>query len=243
LTPLNETQYYWRVAGINLFNHQGPWSVVRRLTVDTTPPSAPILISPADTLTTAGTPKFSWKAAPTASLYQLQVTVNFNPSDLFTNPFYASDWTRALTLTPPWLEAGTYHWRVCARDAAGNPVKVDDTPNGSCSPSRSLTILPLTPGSPKLISPPYGSTVASNTPTLTWKAVAYGNVYRVQISTSPTFTAAYIEKDTNNNPLPAKNTSYQAGALSKGKHYWRVIADNIDGTGGAWSAAWSFTVP
>jgi hypothetical protein len=238
--PLPEHLYYWRIAGINLFNHQGSWSSVRSFTVDVTPPSAPKLLNPLDSSSKVGTPAFSWSAVTGATLYQLQITVNFNPSDDFTSPVYASAWTGAMTLTPPWLEKGTYHWRVCARDAAGNPVTVNDLPNGSCSASRILTITPLTPLAPVPVSPVSGSTVTSSTPTLSWKAVAYGNIYRVQISSTSTFTN--IIQDTAQTILPEVIT-YQASSLLPGKYYWHVMAYNIDGTGGQWSVVWSFIVP
>ncbi|MDR3577950.1 MAG: hypothetical protein P4L50_29140 [Anaerolineaceae bacterium] len=225
-TTLVDGVYYWRVAGINTFGAQGLWSQARTFTIDTTPPPAPILKAPADAVTVSGTPIFSWNSAATATAYQLQ----YNLTDDFSSPAYSSAWISITQLTPPWFD-GSYYWRVCARDSVGN------TAESSCSTSRSITILPLTPVAPKLKAPAVGAKT-SNIPTLSWNSTVYGTAYEVQINPTSNFTTPEYDVSlgsvlsyTPNNPL------------ASGKYYWRVRVSNDKSVAGAWSSAWYFIVP
>jgi hypothetical protein len=89
-------------------------------------------------------------------------------------------------------------------------------------------------GVPVLSSPADGTAVSSN-PVLTWTPVAAAAKYRVQVSTSPTFSPIAWQVDTVNvNATP--ETDLPIGPL-----FWRVAAtDGATGIG-TWSDAASFT--
>src|SRR6185436_160643 len=100
-------------------------------------------------------------------------------------------------------------------------------------------------GSPTLLSPTEGQTVSSN-PTFSWTAVGGAVKYRVQVSTSPTFTPLAYNVDTVN----VKATP--PADLPLGLLYWRVAA--TDGGSGVgtytdgsftkqWGAAPTITAP
>ena len=107
--------YCWGVRAFNSAAVAGPWSPLRYITIDTTPPAAPQLLSPPNNgEATSGQLKFSWAAVPGAVRYRLQYN-----SAAVTYP--AIDVGTALTyqLASPPAE-GAYSWRVSAVDAAGN---------------------------------------------------------------------------------------------------------------------------
>jgi hypothetical protein len=131
-SALPDGVYYLRVRAINVHGAAGAWSVLRAFTVDTTPPPAPVLVAPASgvTISTTRRPIFSWRAAPTATAYILEVA-----TDAAFSTIISSNGTASLSLILPVTHAlpnGTYYWRVRARDAAGNV--------GAASSPRTVTI-------------------------------------------------------------------------------------------------------
>jgi hypothetical protein len=94
------------------------WSAVRSFTVDTTGPSAPALISPANgAAITDSTPLFDWSdSTGSPTLYQLQVDDNAD----FSSPTLTKTSSGSTTSATTALANGTYYWRVRARDALGN---------------------------------------------------------------------------------------------------------------------------
>ena len=100
-------------------------------------------------------------------------------------------------------------------------------------------------GSPTLLSPTEGQTVSSN-PTFSWTAVGGAVKYRVQVSTSPSFSPLAYNVDTvNRKATPPAD-------LPLGFLYWRVAAtDGAAGVGSftngtftkQWGAAPTITSP
>src|SRR5690349_5364819 len=88
-------------------------------------------------------------------------------------------------------------------------------------------------GSPTQLSPTEGATVSSN-PTFSWTAVGGAVKYRVQVSTSPTFTPLAYNVDTVN----VKATP--PADLPLGQLYWRVAATD-GGSGVGTYTSGSFT--
>ena len=85
--------------------------------MDTVPPAAPSLASPANgSSTTDTTPTLKWNAASSASSYEWQIANNASFS-----PVYASATATSTTYTfPSPIPNDLYYWRVRAKDAAGN---------------------------------------------------------------------------------------------------------------------------
>lgn len=225
-TPLINWQYYWRVRSLDIAGNYSEWSTIRTFTIDTTAPVIPVLISPTEGEVVRGTPSYSWLVTEdvNASVFEYD-----NNAD-FSSPVFTSEVLSATSITPPIQDVGNYYWHVKARDAAGNWSNWSD--------SRTITIKPLIPVAPSLVSPTMGKFTNDNTPTFTWKSVPDGNKYRIQISKTSTFTNPLI----SNILLSPGVLTYTAPQLANGKYYWRVKGFNILNESGAWSVVRNFTV-
>ncbi|MFN8413117.1 MAG: hypothetical protein U0Z26_12090 [Anaerolineales bacterium] len=113
--PLVDGIYYWRVRAYNTDLQPGKFSTTQIFVVDTTPPPAPMPVSPANNSTSTKKPWLQWTNVDSAVLYQIQMDNNSN----FSSP-EASDTTKNLTIKLKSLSPGIYFWHVRAKDAAGN---------------------------------------------------------------------------------------------------------------------------
>jgi hypothetical protein len=209
--------YFWRVRGLNS-EGSGPWSSVRRLTIDTQAPSVPTLVSPQNAATiTDTTPTLGWTSAG-ATQYEMKLGTSNPPSPLVFSG-------GATSYTPPnALAIGKYYWQVRAFDAAGN--------TSAWSTPFSFTIVSETNAAPGL------RYSVSKTITLTWNALTAITQYEVEVDNSPNFTNP-VEYETT---VSASTLQVTTPALENGTHYWRVRAKGSDGTWGAWSAVEGFQV-
>lgn len=81
------------------------------------------------------------------------------------------------------------------------------------------------PPTPTLLSPSDNSTGLSTTTTLSWSSVTGAATYRLQVSTSSTFTITVLDDST------ITSTSRQVGPLlNNTTYFWRVDAKNAVGT-------------
>src|SRR5690606_27364546 len=88
---------------------------------------------------------------------------------------------------------------------------------------------------PNLVSPVNFSTDVSVRPTLDWGGIMGAESYRVQVSTSSSFSNLVFEQD------GIDGTSVQVcDLLNNTVYYWRVRASNTAGEGD-WSSIWRFT--
>ncbi len=106
--------YYWHVRAYNSGGQPGKFSPTYKFTIDTKPPPAPALRSPANNVTTTKT-NFVWEKIDSATKYQVDID---NNSD-FSSPEWSS-----LRNSPAYqtynLRRGNYYWRIRAKDLAGN---------------------------------------------------------------------------------------------------------------------------
>lgn len=116
-TPaLADGQYFWRVRAFNEAGAPGPWSAIRVLTIDTTPPDAPAPTAPANgARVTNRRLTFRWDKVTDANRYEFQIAT----STAFGEPPIDVG-RRTRFQTPETLAQATYHWRVRAYDRAGN---------------------------------------------------------------------------------------------------------------------------
>lgn len=115
-TSLSDSLYYWRVMARDDVPNSSGWSSVWNVTIDTTPPSAPVLVLPANGSSTSNTtPTFEWAWPSGAVEFHIQIdTTNSFPSpdiDAYTTTGY---------YTPSPLATGIHYWRIQARDSANN---------------------------------------------------------------------------------------------------------------------------
>lgn len=226
ITSLADGLYYWRVQALDSVDVAGAWSSVRTFAIDTLPPAAPILSAPLEGVTVRGTPLYKWSAPAGAKTYQF--LYGSNPNCSF--PAFTSARLATTSYTPPTQPVGTYTWCVKSFDAAGNESPL--------SSPRSLTIQPLVPVGPGLVSPASSALTNDNTPALTWNPVPYGVRYRIQVSRSSSFPSTSILQTIETDGELTADLSM----LPDGKYYWRVQAQNIDLVWGSWSSYRAFTI-
>ncbi len=225
---LPDGSYYWRVAAMNVNGTNGPWSLQRKFTVDTTGPAAPVQSQPGDHGTVNGIPTFTWLPSSGAKTYQMAYAQDDTPDDIFDLVFPPITKTQYKPASLP-IYTQVY-WYVRAIDAFGNP--------GPWSPSRSVWINPLTPAAPKLLSPANNSGTNDQTPEFTWGSVLYGNFYQIQIANVSNFYSMFDDVEG-----PMFGGTYTPSVdMPEGKYWWRVRAKNSLGTYGPWSASRSILI-
>lgn len=115
--------------------------------------------------------------------------------------------------------------------------KITSVPTGT--PNRLLYTLfsttPTPPSAPTLSSPANGATGVSTSPTLVWNASSGATSYRLQVSTSSSFSTLTFDQSGI-----TSTSQVVSGLANSTTYYWRVNASNSAGTS-AWSSVWSFT--
>ncbi len=207
--------YYWRVRGVTSYGDAGPWSAVRRFTVNTKQPAVPTLTAPVNqTNSPDTTPLFRWSAVAGATQYHLWI--DDDPG--FNSPLTYTPTTATYTLTGP-LPYGVYYWRVQAGNAA------DTWGDWSAAFTLNLTIHQL---------PANGSFSTDTTPLLRWSAVTGATGYTLQIADNANFTGA------TSYPLGLV-TSYTLPDLAPHEYFWRLQVQPAADPA-AWTPGWSFTI-
>jgi hypothetical protein len=159
---------------------------------------------------------FSWSPLSTADSYELQVS----KSSSFASGIITIDNIKSLSHVLQQLDPNsTYFWRVRPRNNNGTGLYsiVQSFSTGSAN---------ALPGTTILLNPINGETGVVLTPELKWAKVPGATNYRVQVSTSSSFSSNIIDRnDLTSNQLVttklAENTTY----------YWRVRASNVSGNG------------
>ncbi len=227
-SALSDDIWYWRVCAVDSASNQGSYSSPYTLTIDTSLPNPPNLISPPDiSETNDDTPTFSWSSVLDADYYILQVdnNPNFNSIYLITiSDIYSTFYTLTTSLFDD-----VWYWRVCTVDQAGNQGPypdfylfwVDTTP----------------PGTPSLISPDNNTTVNDNRPTFTWSSVLDIDYYIFQLDTSLNFNSPDFIN------VVVGSTSYSHfSTLSDGTLYWRVCAVDYAGNQGSFPSPFTLNI-
>lgn len=190
------------------------------------PPAAPSLIFPPNGAIGVSQPvTFDWGDVTGATSYRFQAALNSSFSNLIVD---VSNITSSQYTTP----AGTFglgaYWRVFASNSGGS---------GPSSEIWSFTVIGGNPPpAPVLLTPANGATCIMVTPILDWQSVAEAESYRIQVSTTPTFTSTLIDES---GITPSQY--YVTNPLNNNtQYYWRVRAINLLGSGN-WSNTFNFT--
>jgi hypothetical protein len=206
-TTLPDGKYFWRVRGVTSADVAGRWSAAWVISIDTTGPAMPVLLTPAEKAgTTDTTPTFTWNAVTGAKGYQFQLSPAPDFSGASLIPVTSLTYTVPGT-TP--LAYGVTYWRVQAKDALGNW--------GAWSPTRSFAVTLLK-------TPKDGETTTDTTPVFTWAAVS-GASYVLQVDTSPDFDSVplpftYTGTALTATPLPAPSSGYLLLAVQVQRGIW-----------------------
>jgi len=191
--------------------------------IDCTPPSVPVLVSPADgSYTSDVTPELVWNPSTDAVSYTLEYADN--PG--FTGATEVSGLTDT-TRTLPVLAQGQWYWHVKAIDLALN--------ESAYSADWSFTVDTDAPPVPTLVSPANGSFTNDNTPELIWNSSAGAHTYTLEYADNPGFTGAVEVSGLS-------DTTYTTPTLSDGDWYWHIKAIDQALNESAYSASWSFTL-
>lgn len=227
---LGEGKWYWRVRAHNDAT-MGSWSQSRAFTVDTTPPSFPVLTTPANNPPAfRGTPLHKWNSVATAAMYQLQYDISGGG---FSTPVYdTGDFKGVQHKSTTFSQLGTFDWRVRAQDAAGNW--------SAWSEVRTFSMVAPIPVAPMAASPANNALTNETKPELSWAGVQWGHTYQIQIDNNSNFSSPEYDSTSGVGEL-----SYMPDLdLADGRWYWRVRAwnENSPQEPGVWSATRNFTV-
>ena len=156
--------------------------------------------------------------------YQLQVA----RSVWFTDLVYDSSGLAGQSAARAFDTPGAYYWRV-------RGLNVNDQP-GAWS-AVWLFYVNTAPAAPTLYLPADASVTTLTRPTLIWLPTVGAGGYRVDVSTSSTFSSFALE----NQPAVA-NYLVLPAALSQGRYFWRVQAVDAAGSPGPESAAFQLDI-
>jgi predicted phage tail protein len=242
---LQDGNYFWKVRAWDWAGNAGPWSQTWSFIVDTTPPEAPVLLSPpSGSSTKDNTPVLSWtKPYDLAGVWKYEVWVDNDPD-------FSSPEVRENVLENVWevsveLPDENYFWRVRAYDVLGHV--------GSWSSPFSLMVDTVPPPAPSA-SPSDGTITKQKNPTLTWAGVVdlsrspTGEVsglrwYELQIDNDPDFGSLLLTQFTPDNVFAAgSDENYPSLGFTDENWFYRVRAWDNAGNAGPWSQTWSFIV-
>jgi hypothetical protein len=226
------TKYYWRINANNIAG-TGIWSAVWNFkTIGTA--SQVVLSTPSNNAIDQSVDVlFKWFKAVDLTLEPLLVSnywFELSADSLFTSIVLKDTLlTDTLKYTAASLNFNTsYFWRVKAKNQIGWGAFSDIW--------KFTTYLPV-PSVPVLVSPANNSVDLALTPLLDWNDVTFASGYRVQISTSSSFTTTVYDTA----GLPVSQITVPSGKLTTNTlYYWRVSASNASGTS-SYSSIWNFS--
>lgn len=214
------SNYFWRVRAYRAIDTSA-WSSLAKFRIDTIPPPAPTLVTPANgAILTDSITRFHWNVSAGAQRYRILVTSDslglvFTDSATVDTAGYRISYI---------LPESLYYWKVKAADSAGNWSDYSEQRWFKTS------IIP------RLIAPVHNATLASHTVGLSWYGV-YGAVsYQVQVSIDSTFAAYEI-----NRTVAVPDTQTTVAGLVYNAYFWRVRAIRSSDTSG-WSAVRKFNI-
>jgi hypothetical protein len=201
--------------------------------VDFQPPPVPALVSPLNGASTNLTAvPLDWSDVTDRSppvRYGVQVDNN----DDFSSPEASASDLSSSNYTTTSLAAGTYWWRVRAKDGHSPPNE------SAWSSAWSFTIDLTPPPTPSLVSPASGTITNNPRPPFDWSDVSdpSGVTYTIQADNNSDFSSPEL------NVSGVATSAYTPAAnLANNLYYWRVKAVDGAGNSGAWSAVWTLTV-
>ena len=207
------TTYYWRVKSYNAID-SSDWSAVWSFTTRQAPPATPVLSTPSNNSTGVSlSPVLVWQSAVNATSYRVQLSTSSSFNTLTVDET-TTQTSRALSNLS---YSTTYYWRVKSYNA------IDSS---DWSAVWNFTTRQAPPAAPVLISPSNGATALDTFTTLVWQSVANAIGYRVQLSTSSTFSTLIV-----NDSLTMINRTL-THLFYNTTYYWRVksytLSDSSD---------------
>jgi hypothetical protein len=226
--PMSDT-YFWRVLA---YDSAGNYSKSLplldsfvTLISDTQPPATFNLTAPPDiTETRTSTIILRWQDALDSASNPVRYRVQIDTSASFASPYFDSSGLLDTFISAPFRVNETSSWRVVATDNSGNTRAVNA--------ARRMVVDTTGPTSPSLIAPSSAHDTRVASITFRWSSAADTgtglNGYRLQIDTSNSFIAPFIDSSTplttGARLLPANDT-----------YFWRAVS--VDDVGNTTAAA------
>ena len=213
-------------SGTNLFAGTDGSGVWRRTVSEmiTILPDIPTNRSPSDGAKDQPVnPTLEWNGVEGAVTYRLQVSTT--PS-FSTAVLDDSTLSGASKQVPGLAHTTKYFWHVNAKNSAGTSPFSDVWV---------FTTIPAAPSSPALVEPVDGAKDQPINPTLEWTGAEDAVAYRLQVSTTPSFSTTVLDDSTLTSP------SREVGPLQiNTDYYWRAAVKNEAGMS-PYSPIWWFT--
>ncbi|MEM1270812.1 MAG: fibronectin type III domain-containing protein, partial [Bacteroidota bacterium] len=215
------TTYYWRVRASNAGSFN--WSETRRFETGRAVPAQVALVSPRqDSVGVGTTALFSWTPVFNATSYVVQISNDADFIDLF---IFKPGVEETALEQAGMLNGKQYYWRVQAANSFGvgawSEVRFFQTERGG-------------PAQVQPAFPEDGAEVEGTSVSLHWRPVAEAESYRLQVSTTPDFATALLDRSS------VEDTTFQTPALDPmATYYWRVRASNAEAFN--WSPTFAFT--
>ena len=213
----------------------------------TGPVSLPVpsdYLSPASGAVTTQTPMFTWKPIAGANSYWVIIA---------RDPTFTTLVDYGFTQIPAYVprrtyndETTSYYWAILpAANADGTGLPIDPVTTSPLSPldacdeahngGANLCDFQKRSTPPTLLSPTNGTQLAAIQPTFQWTPVQGTLDYRIEVSTDPSFGTLLTNVVTGSTGY-VSTTTYPAQSTL----YWRVQANDGDGTSLTWSSTGTF---
>ncbi|MFL5347471.1 MAG: adventurous gliding motility protein AgmC [Hyalangium sp.] len=218
-TPLAEGSHSVKATAIDTVGNVSGFSNTNTFTVDTTPPAAPVVSTPANGSRTNNTkPVYTGTAEANSSVtvYVDNVLVGTTMADASGNWSFTQ---------PTALSEGSHSVKATAKDAAGNVSAFSNT--------NTFTVDTTPPAAPVVVAPANGSTTSNTTPAYTGTAEANSTV------------TVYVDNVAVGNTTAdgSGNWSFtQPTALLEGSHSVKATATDVAGNISVFSNTNTFTV-
>ncbi len=208
----NEDVFYWRVSAKNAAG-AGVFSEIRSFTTVVGAAADPVAIFPADNASAVpANVTMVWSESKNADTYRLQVSTHADFSAPVVDDSTGNDTTRTVG---PLVPGTVYYWHVRANNAAGVSAYTS---------VRKFTVILDAPVIPTLVAPADNAENQKLNVTLKWNAVSKALSYRLQVSTTATFSSVVL------NDSSLTDTTKAIGDLKAGTiYFWRVLAKNAGG--------------
>lgn len=220
----HNTEYWWRVRGINE-GGEGDWSETWSFTTIIEAPEVVVLESPENEATNVEVkPDFSWSEMEDAEIYYIQLATGEYFSDLVSDR--DSLVTKSFSMTDSLDYDSEYWWRVRGVNEGGI---------GNWSEVWSFTTIIDVPTAITLQKPDDEATDIDVNPDFLWGEMEDAEFYEFQLSSDENFSELVVDRDSLQTDTynVSDSLDYQA------EYFWRVRGINIGGEG-EWSEVWSF---
>jgi hypothetical protein len=230
-----EGNYYWQVRAIDSRGGFGPWSVVSKVSVDTTAPATPVLQSPSNNVSlNYNNFWFDWSDVSGAVSYEAQFSQSSSKDS--NGSLNVGVWLGDASHNQPsesraWSSGaiGTWYWQVRAVDVAGN--------KSAWTTPWKVTLDLTAPAAVTLSSPANGAVVNGASVTQSWTASTSSDVDH------------YVYESYNDAGATSVRWTQTVYGLSKtatnvttATYWWRVKAVDVAGNESAWSPLWKLTI-